>query len=98
MQRGSSVSLMPNAWSLRRVILVWLLRAAAFLCCVRAISAAVRSSNFFEGRWSSHQDGIKAASTLCTWHSVSSGFSPPESLTHLRQEQVTDRAQDQMAF
>src|SRR4051795_1353342 len=87
---------MPNARSFFRVALVWLFRANAFLLCVRAISAAVRSNNFFDGRWSSHQDGIIAAIAVCTWHSVSSGFSPPELLSHPRQEQVAHAAQDQV--
>src|SRR5262245_15239315 len=35
---------------------------------------------------------------VCTWHSVSSGFFPPESLSHSCQEQVADHAEDQVAF
>src|SRR3954447_20809392 len=89
---------MPNARSFFRVALVWLLRAAAFLTCVRSISAAVLSSSFSEGRWPSHQLGISAAIAVCTWHSVSSGFPPPELLSHPRQEQVAHAAQDQVTF
>src|SRR4051794_11053025 len=89
---------MPNARSFFRVAFVWLLRAAAFLLCVRAISSAVRSNNFFDGRWSSHQYGISAAIAVCTWHSVNSGFSPPELLSHPRQEQVAHATQDQVTF
>src|SRR5215210_3853218 len=96
--RGSSVSLIPNLWSRFRVRLVWLLRAVALRRCVLCNSAAVRSSSFFEGRSFSHQQGINAAIAVCTWHSVSSGFFPPEFLTHPRQEQIADRAEDQMAF
>src|ERR1700682_4179430 len=89
---------MPNSRSLRRARLLWLLRAAAILCCALWISAAVRSTSFAEGRWSSHQLGINAAIAVCTWHSVSSGFFPPAFLTDARQEQIADRAQDQVAF
>src|SRR4051812_44322888 len=89
---------MPNARSFFRVALVWLVRAAAFLTCVRPISAAVRSSFFSVGRWHSHQYGIIAAIAVCTWHSVNSGFFPPELLSHPRQEQVAHAAQDQVSF
>src|SRR4051794_40328644 len=89
---------MPNARNFFRVALVWLFLAAAFLTCVRWISSAVRSNNFFDGRWSSHQDGISAAIAVCTWHSVNSGFSPPELLSHPRQEQVAHATQDQVPF
>jgi hypothetical protein len=78
--------------------LVWHRRARAFLRCVRASFAAAFSSRAFDGRWPGHQHGIKAASAVCTWHSVSSGFFPPESLPHPRQEQVADRADDQVMF
>ena len=74
-----AVSLMPNSRSLLRVRLLWLFRAVAFLSWVLWISAAVRSSSFAEGRWSSHQYGIKAASAVCTWHSVNSAVFPPRS-------------------
>src|ERR1700677_2843628 len=89
---------MPNARSFFRVVLVWLFRAAAFLLCVRRISSAVRSNSFADGRSLSHQLGINAAIAVCTWHSVSSGFFPPELLSHPRQEQVTHATQDQVAF
>src|SRR4051812_36592559 len=89
---------MPNSCSRFRVRLVWLLRAVALRRCFLCNSAAVRSRSFVEGRSSSHQDGINAAIAVCTWHSVSSGFFPPEFLTHPRQEQIADGAEDQMAF
>jgi hypothetical protein len=69
---------------------VWLFRAAAFLHCVRRISSAVRSNSFDDGRCLSHQLGINAAIAECTWHSVSSGFFPPEFHSHPRQEQFHD--------
>jgi hypothetical protein len=39
---------------------------------------AVRSSNYFGGLRPSHQNGILAATPVCTWHFVSPGlpFSP----------------------
>src|SRR3954469_15760427 len=89
---------MPRACRRRRVRLVWNRRAWALRRCARSISADVRSSNFLGGVRSSHQNGINAATAVCTWHSVSSGFSPPELLTHPRQEQVAEAAQDQVAF
>ena len=92
------MSLTPTARSFFRVALVWLFRAAAFLTCVRSISAAVRSNFFIEGHRPSHQYGINAAIAVCTWHSVNSGFSPPELFSHPRQEQVAHAAQDQVAF
>src|SRR6202453_3846527 len=89
---------MPNARSFFRVVLVWLFRAAAFLLCVRWISSAVRFNSFADGRSLSHQLGISAAIAVCTWHSVSSGFFPPEFLSHPRQEQVAHATQNQVAF
>src|ERR1700733_11208809 len=89
---------MPNVRSFLRVVFVWLFRAAAFLHCVRRISSAVRSNSFDDGRCLSHQLGINAAIAVCTWHSVSSGFFPPEFLSHPRQEQVTYATQNQVAF
>src|SRR5512135_1680492 len=89
---------MPNSCSLRRVRLMWLFRAMAFLCCVLSIPADVRSSNFLGGHRFNHQNGISAATAVCTWHSVNSGFFSPELLPHPRQEQVADHAQDQVAF
>src|SRR5438309_6437378 len=89
---------MPRACSRRRVRLVWHRRATAPRHCARSISADVRSSNAFGGLRLNHQNGINAATAVCTWHSVSSGFSPPELLPHPRQEQVTDATEDQVAF
>lgn len=89
---------MPSSCNRRRVCFVWHFRAVAFRRCVRASSATVRSISFADGRCSSHQYGINTPSAVCTWHSVSSGFSPPEFLPHPRQEQVADGTQSQMAF
>src|SRR5205823_5937603 len=89
---------MPNSCRRRRVLLVWHVRAHAIRLCVLCSSAAVRSINTSDGSSSSHQLGINAAMAVCTWHSVNSGFFPPELLPHPRQEQVTHRTQDQMAF
>src|SRR5260221_10565647 len=89
---------MPNACSLRRVRLVWHFRARAFRRRARSISAAVRSRSFFGGNRPSHQNGISAATAVCTWHSVDPGFFPPELLTHPRQEQVAHATEDQVPF
>ena len=40
------------------------------------------SHSFTGGLRLSHQNGISAAIAVCTWHSVSPGFSPPELLPH----------------
>ena len=72
--------------------------ARAFRRCARLISAEVRSSSFLGGIRSNHQNGINAATAVWTWHSVSSGFFPPELLPHPRQEQVAHATQDQVAF
>ncbi len=74
--RGNSVSLMSSACNLRRVRLVGHRRARAFRRCARPISSAVRSSNLLGGLRPSHQNGISAATAVCTWHSVRSGFFP----------------------
>src|SRR3990172_8051271 len=55
---------MPNARSLRRVALSWLLRAWAFLFCARAISFAACSYSGLEARPSSHQDPTTAAALV----------------------------------
>src|SRR3954465_2948857 len=89
---------MPRACSRRRVRLVWHCRAAAFRSCARSISADVRSNNAFGALRLNHQNGISAATAVCTWHSVSSRFFPPKLLTHPRQEQGAHATQDQVAF
>ena len=46
---------------------------------------AVRSSNYFGGLRPSNQNGILAATAVCTWHSVSPGLpSPPNSYRRIR--------------
>src|ERR1700722_10442038 len=89
---------MPDLRSRRRVRLMWLVRAAALRRWVRLILAAVRSSTSFTGETCHHQKGISAATAVWIWHSVRSGFFPPELLPHPRQEQVADAAQNQVAF
>jgi len=88
---------MPASRSFRRVLFVWLFLAEAFRRLARSISAAVRSSNLLEGRWPSHQYGINAANPVCTWHSVSPGFFPPELLSHPREEQIAHATEHQVA-
>ena len=74
------MSLMPRACSRRRVRLVWQRRARALRRCARVISSDVRSNSFLGGFRSNHQNGINAATAVCTWHSLNSGFFPPELL------------------
>src|SRR5207245_1398926 len=69
-----------------------------FRRCARVISVEVRSSSFRGGLRFSHQNGIWAATAVWIWHSVSSGFFPPEFLAHPRQEQITHATQDHVAF
>src|SRR3954467_8376935 len=88
---------MPTECSRRRVRLVWHRRASALRRCVLFISSDVRSSSLVGGDRSNHQNGINAATAVCTWHSVSPGLFPPELLPYLRQEQVADATQDQVA-
>src|ERR1700730_8435392 len=89
---------MPNSRSLRRVVLVWLLRAWALRCWWYMIFAAVFSSNLSEAGWSlSHQDCNNAAMLVCSWHTVNSRFFP-QSLPQLGEKQVTHRRQPQVAF
>src|SRR5215469_10963482 len=89
---------MPSSRSFRRVVLVWLLRAWALRRCWCVIFAAVFSSNRSDAAWPlAHQDRINAAIAVWSWHTVNSRFFPPL-LTHLSQEQVTDRRQDQVPF
>src|SRR3954453_677601 len=88
---------MPKLCNCRLLSRVWHRRATAFRPCARTSRADVRSSRAREGRRPNHHDGMHAASATCTWHSVSSGFFPPESLTHPRQEQEADGAQRQVA-
>src|ERR1700678_1512177 len=89
---------MPNSRNRRRVRLVWHLLATAFLRCAHQIFSSVLSTASGDGRLPSHQNRIEAAIAVCTWHSVSSGFSPPKFLPRPCQEQVAHRAQDQVAF
>jgi hypothetical protein len=90
--------LIPDSWSRRRVAWVGLRRKLASRCWVLDNSAAVPSTSLAEGRCSSHQYGIKAASAVWIGHSVSSGFFPHQFLTHSGQEQVADRAERQVAL
>ena len=91
------MSLMPDLRSRRRVRLMWLVRDS-IAAQVQLILAAVRSSTSFTGETCHHQKGIQRATAVWIWHSVRSGFFPPELLPHPRQEQVADAAQNQVAF
>src|SRR6476469_7080056 len=89
---------MPRACSRRRVRLVWHRRASALRRCARTIFSEVRFTNACGGLRFNHQNGISAATAVWTWHSVRSGFFPPEVLSHSRQEQVAGATQDQVSF
>src|SRR5436305_5334902 len=84
---------MPSTLSFRRVCLVWLTRALAFLCCVFCNRSATSLKTRWDTRPFRHQDGTKAAAAVRTWQTVHSGFFPPPLLPHPRQEQVTHRRQ-----
>src|SRR5271165_3973309 len=90
---------MPSARNLFRVRFVWLLRATALRRWCHAIFLAALASSFSSARGDDKpQDRTSAAMAVCTWQTVSSGFSPPLFLSHPRQEQVAHRRQNQVAF
>ena len=90
---------MPSARNLFRVRFVWLLRATALRRWCHAIFLAAFASNFSSARGDDKpQERISAATAVCSWQTVSSGFSPPLFLSHPRQEQVAHRRQNQVAF
>ena len=71
---------MPNARSFFRVRFVWLLRATALRRWCHAIFLAALASSFSSARGDDKpQERTNAATAVCTWHTVSSGFSPPSS-------------------
>ncbi len=95
----SSVSVMPSSRNLRRVRLVWLLRAAAFRFCAHAIFlAAFASTLSFDRRDLNPQHRTNAAIAVCSWQTVSSGFFPRPFLSHTRQEQVAQATEDQVSL
>src|SRR6266511_5784446 len=83
----------PSSCSLRRVCLVWLTRAAAFRLCVYPMRSAVRSSSRCPALLPSPHDCTNAAAAARTWHTVTSGFFPPQPLSHPRAKQVRQRRQ-----
>ena len=89
---------MPSLRNLRRVVLVWLLRACAFLVCAHWISSAAWAYRVVDWRLLSHSERTTAVIAVCTWHTVNSGFSPPQLLMNGGQKQIADSAQHQMAF
>src|SRR5271165_957106 len=89
---------MPMFRKMRRVRLVWQRRAQALRRCARWSTCAVCSSNFADTRRLIHHDRISAETAVWTWHTVNSDFSPPQPLFGDGQEQVTYRAEDQVAF
>src|SRR5512142_970729 len=90
---------MPRSRSLCRVRFTWLLRARAFRRCAQLIFLAALASSFScDGRDDNPQQRTSAATAVCSWQTVSSGFFPPEFLAHPRQEQVTHRRENQVAL
>src|SRR6266852_2231013 len=90
---------MPSLRSLRRVRLVWLLRALAFCCCWYVIVSAVRSSSALPAFIPNDHDCTRAAAAVRIWQTVNSGFFPPlladafqEQMGHGRQGLVSDQA------
>src|SRR5215469_11080224 len=90
---------MPSSRNLRRVRLMWLLRAVVRRCCAHVIFLAAFSSSWsLDRRDVNPHDRTNAAIAVCSWQTVSSGFFPPPFLTHSRQEQVAQAAEDQVSF
>src|SRR5437870_3493580 len=90
---------MPSSRSLRRVRFTWLFRAWAFRRCAQVIFlAALASSSSFDRRDDNPQQRTSAATAVCSWQTVSSGFFPPQVLSQPRQEQITYRRDDQVTL
>src|SRR5512135_2528025 len=90
---------MPRSRSLCRVRFTWLLRARALRRCAQLIFLAALASSFScDGRDDNPQQRTSAATAVCSWQTVSSGFFPPEFLAHPRQQQVTHRRENQVAL
>ena len=79
---------------------MWLLRATALRRWHRAIFLAALASSFSSARGDDkpQEQTSRAATAVCNWQTVSSGFPPPLFLSHSRQEQVAHRRQNQVAF
>jgi len=77
---------------------MWLLRARMILRWSLVIFPAVRANNTFRPRPLSHQDWTIALVARWTWHTVHSGFFPPQRLLSLHQKQVTHGAENQVPF
>ena len=89
---------MPIFRSFLRVRLVWHLRAVALRCCQCWISPAAASISAAHTLPLSQQLCTNAAAAICTWHTVRSGFFPPQLLANPGQEQVAHRGEDQVPF
>src|SRR5208283_856614 len=89
---------MPMLRKTRRVSLVWQRRAQALRRCARRIFLEMCSSHRADTRPLIHHDRISAETAVCTWQTVNSDFFSPQPLVGLGQEQVADRAEDQVAF
>jgi hypothetical protein len=89
---------MPSSLKRWRVVFVWLLRAWAFRRWWYVIFRAAVSNNLAAAVRPKLNDWIRAATAVCNWHTVRSGFFPPPLLSQLRQKQVTHGGDDQVAF
>src|ERR1700752_2849882 len=89
---------MPNARSFWRVCFVWLVRARALRAWLCWISLAACSNSGLAATSSSHQERMTAATAVWTWHTVSSGFFPPQVRVDFGQEQIADGTQNPMPF
>ena len=78
---------MPSSCNRRRVRFTWLFRALAFRRSAQVIFLAALASSFsLDRRDANPQQRTSAATAVCNWQTVSSGFFPPQLLAHPRQE------------
>src|SRR5258708_1123750 len=89
---------MPSLRSRCLVRLVWLLRAWALRACVYWISWEPCSRSWLVAASSSHHDRTRADTAVCTWHTVSSGFFPPQVRMNFGQEEVAYGTEDPVPF
>jgi hypothetical protein len=89
---------MPFFRSFLRVVLVCEARDTAMRRCQCWISSAALLTNAVRRAPLSHQLRTSAFTAICTWHTVRSGFFPPQLLADPREEQVADRTEDQVSL
>ena len=91
-------NLMPICRSFLRVRFWWLLRAVAWRCCQCWIVLAVCSMSLVDARPLSHQLRTNEPVAVWTWHTVNSGFFPPQLFADSSQEQVTHAGENQVSL